>query len=73
MPRGLATAASMALLVISWNTMRFTGTFGFRYSSRCQLMASPSRSSSVARYSSLASFIAARRSFTTVLPRSVSS
>ena len=35
--------------VISWNTIRFTGTFGFSTSSRCQLMASPSRSSSVAR------------------------
>jgi hypothetical protein len=49
MLRGLATAWSMADLVISWNTIRFTGTLGFRYSSRCQLMASPSRSSSVAR------------------------
>ena len=49
MPRGLLTAWSMAALVISWNTIRFTGTFGFRYSRRCQLIASPSRSSSVAR------------------------
>jgi hypothetical protein len=49
MERGLLTAWSMAALVISWNTMRFTGTLGLRYSSRCQLMASPSRSSSVAR------------------------
>ncbi len=36
-------------------------------------MASPSRSSSVARYSSLASLRAARRSFTTSRPRVVSS
>ena len=73
MPRGLATAASIADLVISWNTIRRTGIFGFRYSSRCQEMASPSRSSSVARYSSLASFIKPRSSLTTCLPRSVSS
>ena len=37
----------MASLVISWKTMRLTGTFGW-VSSRCQAMASPSRSSSVA-------------------------
>ncbi len=43
------TARSMASLVISWNTIRFTGTLGFRTSSRCQAIASPSRSSSVAR------------------------
>ena len=49
MARGLRTAASIAALVISWNTIRFTGTFGLRYSSKCQLIASPSRSSSVAR------------------------
>src|SRR6478735_6132855 len=73
MPRGLATAASMADLVISWNTIRRTGIFGLRYSSRCQEMASPSRSSSVARYSSLASFTRARSSLTTCLPRSVNS
>ena len=36
-------------------------------------MASPSRSSSVARYSSLASFISTRRSLTTCAPRTVSS
>ncbi len=63
----------MAAWVISWKTIRFTGTFGLRCSTRCQLMASPSRSSSVARYSSLASLSAARRSLTTCLPRSVSS
>ena len=49
MPRGLLTAWSIAAAVISWNTIRFTGTFGFSCSSRCQLIASPSRSSSVAR------------------------
>ena len=47
--RGLDTAAWMAGLVISWNTIRLTGTFGLIVSSRCQAMASPSRSSSVAR------------------------
>ena len=36
--------------------MRFTGTFGVSTCVRCQAMASPSRSSSVARYSSEASF-----------------
>ena len=73
MPRGLFTAWSIAAAVISWKTIRFTGTFGLRCSRRCQLIASPSRSSSVARYSSLASFSAARSSLTTWAPRSVSS
>ena len=35
--------------VISWKTIRRTGTFGFSSSCRCQAIASPSRSSSVAR------------------------
>jgi hypothetical protein len=35
--------------VISLKTRRRVGTFGLRISSRCQLMDSPSRSSSVAR------------------------
>jgi hypothetical protein len=56
MSRGLATAALMACGVISWNTMRRTGTLGFSSSSRCQAIASPSRSSSVARNSSSACF-----------------
>ena len=47
--RGFAAAARMAGSVISWNTIRWTGTFGLRVSSRCQAMASPSRSGSVAR------------------------
>ena len=34
--RGLATASSIAARVISWNTMRFTGTRGDSTSSRCQ-------------------------------------
>ena len=44
-------ASSIASSVISWNTIRFTGKlgFGFSTSSRCHAMASPSRSSSVAR------------------------
>ncbi len=48
----MAAAAWMADWVISWNTIRRTGTLGRRVSSRCQAMASPSRSPSVARYSS---------------------
>ncbi len=47
--RGLRTAFWMASLVISWKTIRLTGTFGLSTSCRCQAMASPSRSSSVAR------------------------
>ena len=42
-------ASSMASRVISWNTIRFTGTLGFSTSSTCHEIASPSRSSSVAR------------------------
>ena len=45
----------IASFVISWNTIRRTGTFGFRTSTRCQAIASPSRSSSVASRSSSAS------------------
>ena len=45
--------------VISWKTMRRTGTFGLSSSFRCQLIDSPSRSGSVASISSEASFIAA--------------
>jgi len=41
--------------VISWKTIRRTGTLGLSVSRRCQAMASPSRSGSVARYSSSAS------------------
>jgi len=47
-----ATASLMAFSVISLNTMRRTGTFGFSSSSKCQAMASPSRSPSVASRSS---------------------
>lgn len=50
--RGLATASWMAALVISWNTIRCTGTLGLSTCWRCHAMASPSRSSSVARKSS---------------------
>ena len=54
MSRGFASAARMASGVISWNTSRRTVTCGGgeRTSSRCQAIASPSRSSSVARYNS---------------------
>ena len=51
-------ACWMASRVISWNTMRRTGTFGLSSCSRCHAMASPSRSSSVASRSSSASFSA---------------
>ncbi|CAM5664282.1 hypothetical protein SGRIM128S_03142 [Streptomyces griseomycini] len=54
--RGLATASRIASLVISWKTIRLTGIFGLSTSCRCQAMASPSRSSSVARKSSSDSF-----------------
>ncbi|SKZ31187.1 Uncharacterised protein [Mycobacteroides abscessus subsp. abscessus] len=47
--RGFSAAARIAGSVISWNTMRLTGIFGLSVSSRCQAMASPSRSPSVAR------------------------
>ena len=42
------SARWIASRVISWNTMRRTGTFGSSTSDRCQAIASPSRSSSVA-------------------------
>ena len=44
-----SAAARIADSVISWNTIRLTGMRGFNVSSRCQAMASPSRSPSVAR------------------------
>jgi hypothetical protein len=56
--RQFASASSIAPRVISWKTSRLTGTFGLNTSRTCQAMASPSRSSSVARYSSLAFFSA---------------
>ncbi len=65
--RGFSIASSIALRVISWKTIRFTGTDGLRTSSTCQEIASPSRSSSVARYTSLASARAAFSSLTTSL------
>ena len=43
MSRVRPNAASTAELVISWNTMRRIGNFGFRTSTRCQAIASPSR------------------------------
>jgi len=43
-----ARASRILVLVISWKTIRLTGTWGFSTSSRCHEMASPSRSSSVA-------------------------
>ena len=58
MSRVSPSARSIACRVISWNTMRRTGTVGLSSSRRCQAMDSPSRSSSVARYSSSAPFSA---------------
>ena len=46
------SARSIASRVISWKTIRRTGTFGFSTWRRCQAIASPSRSSSVASRSS---------------------
>ena len=63
------SARSIAGRVISWNTMRRTGTFGSSTSRRCQAIASPSRSSSVASRSSSASFSFAFRSETTFFLR----
>ena len=54
----------MASSVISWKTMRRTFTFGLRICLRCQLIDSPSRSGSVARITSDASFNAAFRAVT---------
>jgi hypothetical protein len=65
MSRVSPSARSMASLVISWKTMRRTGTFGSSTSTRCQPMLSPSRSSSVAITSSSACFRAERSLRTT--------
>ena len=54
--RHSSTARAMAAGVISWKTMRLTGTVGDNTSERCHAMDSPSRSSSVARYNSSAPF-----------------
>ena len=59
------SARSIAGRVISWKTIRRTGTFGSSTSRRCQAIASPSRSSSVASRSSSAFFSFAFRSETT--------
>ena len=67
---GRARARSPAR-VISWKTIRRTGTFGFSSWTRCQAIASPSRSSSVASRSSSASFSFAFRSATTFFFRGV--
>ena len=48
-------ARAIASGVISWKTIRLVGTLGLSSWSRCQAMASPSRSSSVASRSSSAS------------------
>ena len=54
----------MAGSLISWNTMRRTGIFGLSVSSRCQAMASPSRSGSVASRTSSTPLSASRSSAT---------
>ncbi len=62
--RGFSSARSIASRVISWKTIRRTGTFGFSTWSRCQAIASPSRSSSVASRSSSESASSLRSSLT---------
>ena len=62
--RVFSAASRIADSVISLNTMRSTGTFGFSVSSRCQAIASPSRSGSVASRSLSDSLSLARRSDT---------
>jgi hypothetical protein len=62
-----SSARTIASLVISWNTIRRTGTFGFSSSTRWYAIASPSRSSSVASTSSSASFSFRRSSATIFL------
>jgi len=61
MAPGCASASFTADSVISWKTIRRTGILGLSTCVRCQLMASPSRSGSVASSSSSASLTAARR------------
>ena len=53
-----ARAPRMASSVISWKTIRRTGTLGLSSCLRCQLIDSPSRSGSVARMTSEASLTA---------------
>ena len=65
----LRTASLIASRVISWNTMRRTGTLGFNTSSRCQAIASPSRSGSEARMTFWRSFLVAAVSSLIVLRR----
>ena len=64
---GAAMALRMPLAVISLKRTRWTGRLlgGLMASSRCQLMASPSRSGSVASTSSVAVLAAVRSSRTT--------
>jgi hypothetical protein len=62
MSRASSMAVRIASSVISWNSMRSTGTFGWSTSRRCQLIDSPSRSGSVANSTVGASFRAERRS-----------
>ena len=62
--RRFSTAARMAGSEISWNTIRRTGTLGLSVSSRCQAMASPSRSGSVASSTSSTDFSASLSSAT---------
>ncbi len=54
--RVFSNAFKTASLVISRNAILLTGTFGFSTSSKCHEIASPSRSSSVARINSSTSF-----------------
>ena len=64
--RGFLIAFSIADFVISWKTIRLVVSgFNFKTSQRCQAIASPSRSSSVASQTSSAAFTAFRSSLTT--------
>jgi hypothetical protein len=62
--RRFSTAARIAGSLISWKTIRRTGIFGLSVSSRCQAMASPSRSGSVASRTSSTDFTASLSSAT---------
>ena len=59
-----ARAPRIASSVISWKTIRRTGTLGFSSCLRCQLIDSPSRSGSVARMTSEASLTASLSAWT---------
>jgi len=67
--RGDSSARFTASAVISWNSIRF-GERSFSVSARCHAIASPSRSGSEARMTSLPSFLTAALSSLIVFWRS---